>query len=178
MPLFAHRVFISVAMRLFEASISILYAPLCLSPPRCLTLPMVSHNTPIFSTLSQQPDVVPALVVEFDHLISKAKLEEGDNFADHLNKVRNAVSSSNQPFLSVSIANSTILPLSIRTVQVTRTEATAIVDPCFRTVAKGTIVQLERIGFFRVDEAYNAATNKPVVLFKIPDGKAKPLNAK
>ena len=80
--------------------------------------------------------------MDFDYLISKHKLEDGDKFEDHLNKV-------------------------------TRTEAAAVVDPCLRTVPKGAIIQLERMGFFRVDEAYSAAGNKPVVLFKIPDGKAK-----
>jgi glutamyl-tRNA synthetase len=86
--------------------------------------------------------VIPALVVDFDYLISKHKLEDGDKFEDHINKD-------------------------------SRTESSAIVDPCLRTVAKGTIIQLERIGFFRVDEAYSAANNKPIVLFKIPDGKQK-----
>jgi hypothetical protein len=34
-----------------------------------------------------QPDLVLAKVFEFDHLISKAKLEENDSFEDHLNPV-------------------------------------------------------------------------------------------
>ena len=86
--------------------------------------------------------MVPATVVEFDYLISKHKLEDGDKFEDHLTKV-------------------------------TRTDSAAIVDPCLRVVPRGSIIQLERIGFFRVDEAYSAANNKPVVLFRIPDGREK-----
>ena len=105
--------------------------------PLYLILPS-SLPAPLF----RQPDVVPALIVDFGYLISKHKLEEGDKFEDHLNK------------------NS-------------RIESSAIVDPCLRTVSKGSLIQLERIGFFRVDEAYSAANNRPVVLFKIPDGKAK-----
>lgn len=54
----------------------------------------------------------------------------------------------------------------------TRTESRAIVDPCFRAVERGQIIQLERMGFFRVDAAF-AGPDKPVVLFRIPDGKAK-----
>ncbi|OQS07909.1 glutamyl-tRNA synthetase [Thraustotheca clavata] len=40
--------------------------------------------------LAQVDDVVPATLVEFDHLISKPKLEDGDNFIDHLTPVTRA----------------------------------------------------------------------------------------
>lgn len=115
--------------------------PLSLTHPSFL--PSLLCSSLIVHLLTpRQPDVVPALIVDFGYLISKHKLEEGDKFEDHLNK------------------NS-------------RIESSAIVDPCLRTVSKGSLIQLERIGFFRVDEAYSAANNRPVVLFKIPDGKAK-----
>jgi hypothetical protein len=39
-----------------------------------------------------------------------------------------------------------------------------------RNVAQGTVIQLERKGFFRVDSAYGGV-GKPPVLFAIPDGK-------
>ncbi|EQC32783.1 hypothetical protein SDRG_09754 [Saprolegnia diclina VS20] len=40
--------------------------------------------------LAQVDDIVPATLVEFDHLISKPKLEENDNFVDHLTPVTRA----------------------------------------------------------------------------------------
>lgn len=42
-----------------------------------------------------------------------------------------------------------------------------------RVLPAGTVIQLERKGFFRIDEPYGGP-NKPAVLFAIPDGKAKP----
>ena len=53
-----------------------------------------------------------------------------------------------------------------------RWESEGLGDACLRTVPQGTVVQLERKGFFRVDQAYGGA-NKPIVLFAIPDGKQK-----
>ncbi len=49
----------------------------------------------------------------------------------------------------------------------------AIGDACLRTVPVGTVIQLERKGFFRVDKAYGGSAAKPIVLFAIPDGKTK-----
>lgn len=43
-------------------------------------------------------------------------------------------------------------------------------DPCLRLVSAGTVIQLERKGFFRVDQSYGGPT-KPAVLFAIPDGR-------
>lgn len=40
--------------------------------------------------LADVPDLVPCTLVEFDHLISKPKLEEGDDFHDHLTPVTRA----------------------------------------------------------------------------------------
>jgi len=37
-------------------------------------------------------------------------------------------------------------------------------------VAVGEVIQLERKGFFRVDQSYGGP-NKPVMLFAIPDGR-------
>ena len=42
-------------------------------------------KTKKLSWLSDVPDIVPCKLVEFDHLISKAKLEEDDNFQDFVN---------------------------------------------------------------------------------------------
>lgn len=61
---------------------------------------------------------------------------------------------------------------------VSRVEHAAWGDPCLRTVAAGSVIQLERKGFFRVDQAFKSgAESKPMVLFAIPDGKlTKPLS--
>jgi glutamyl-tRNA synthetase len=94
--------------------------------------------------LAAVPDVVACKLVEFDHLISKAKLEEDEKFQDFVNPV-------------------------------TRLESDALCDPCLRTLNEGEVIQLERKGFYRVDKPYNDQ-DKVVVLFAIPDGKAKTLN--
>jgi glutamyl-tRNA synthetase len=59
---------------------------------------------------------------------------------------------------------------------VTRAESDGLVDPCFRTVQEGDVIQLERKGFFRCDKPFKGEGH-PIVLFAIPDGKAKSLNA-
>lgn len=51
-------------------------------------------------------------------------------------------------------------------------------DPELKTLKKGDIIQLQRRGFFKVDQAYKpasefSAVETPVVLFSIPDGHAK-----
>lgn len=43
-------------------------------------------------------------------------------------------------------------------------------DPCLRLVRAGEVIQLERKGFFRVDQAFGGPS-KPAVLFAIPDGR-------
>jgi glutamyl-tRNA synthetase len=82
--------------------------------------------------------------VEFDHLISKPKLTEEDNFQDH------------------------ITPVS-------RAETNALGDPYLRTIQAGQVIQLERKGFFRCDEAYGGP-EKPAVFFLVPDGRVKPMS--
>lgn len=94
--------------------------------------------------LADVPDLVPCTLVEFDHLISKPKLEEGDDFQDYLTPV-------------------------------TRAEMQALGDHELRNAQVNQVVQLERRGFFRVDEPYVSA-DKPLVLFMVPDGKAKAMS--
>uniref|UniRef100_K3X9E6 glutamate--tRNA ligase n=1 Tax=Globisporangium ultimum (strain ATCC 200006 / CBS 805.95 / DAOM BR144) TaxID=431595 RepID=K3X9E6_GLOUD len=94
--------------------------------------------------LADVHDLVPVTLVEFDHLLKKPKLEEGDNFVDHLTAV-------------------------------TRAEMVAIGDHELRNAKRGDIVQLERRGYFRVDQPY-LSTEKPLVLFMVPDGKSKAMS--
>mmetsp|Transcript_4746 Transcript_4746/g.4905 ORF Transcript_4746/g.4905 Transcript_4746/m.4905 type:complete len:635 (+) Transcript_4746:1-1905(+) len=89
--------------------------------------------------LAAVPDLVPLNILEFDHLISKPKLADNENFQDFLNPI-------------------------------TKIESSALGDPCMRTIQVGTVIQLERKGFFRCDVAYGGPA-RPVVLFSIPDGK-------
>lgn len=91
--------------------------------------------------LANVEENIPLTVVEFDHLISKAKIQDEDNYQDHVNY------------------NS-------------RKEFSAIGDACLGFLSAGTVIQLERKGFFRVDQAFGGK-NKPMVLFAIPDGKVK-----
>ncbi|RHY32170.1 hypothetical protein DYB32_002796 [Aphanomyces invadans] len=94
--------------------------------------------------LAHVDDVVPATLVEFDHLISKPKLEESDNFQDHLTPV-------------------------------TRAEMHAIGDHGLRNLQAGQVIQLERRGYFRVDQPY-ISKDRPLVLFMIPDGKQRAMS--
>ena len=53
-----------------------------------------------------------------------------------------------------------------------RWEWQALGDANMRLLQKGVVVQLERKGYFIVDEAL-VRTGKPMVLFAIPDGRHK-----
>ncbi|GFR43005.1 hypothetical protein Agub_g4005 [Astrephomene gubernaculifera] len=56
----------------------------------------------------------------------------------------------------------------------TRFEKLAIGDPNMRTLQKGDILQLERKGYYIVDEPYGVkGAGRPIVLFCIPDGRTK-----
>eukprot|EP00771_Trimastix_marina_P003710 gnl/Trimastix_PCT/506.p2 GENE.gnl/Trimastix_PCT/506~~gnl/Trimastix_PCT/506.p2 ORF type:complete len:734 (-),score=291.67 gnl/Trimastix_PCT/506:135-2282(-) len=90
--------------------------------------------------------LVPTVHVEFDHLLTKEKMEEGDKFEDYVN------------------------PDSRREVEV-------LGDPNLRTLPEGTILQLERRGYYYLDRPY-LRPDRPVVLHLIPDGRqAKPKRA-
>ena len=62
------------------------------------------------------------------------------------------------------------MPLICFTVQ--RWETLAWGDANMRTLQKGTVIQLERRGYFMVDAPLYKA-GKPLVLFAIPDGRTK-----
>ena len=81
----------------------------------------------------------------FGYLVTKRKLEEGDAFEEFVN--RNSV------------------------------ESTRVVgDGNLREGGKGDVIQLERRGYYIIDEPFDAQNpEKPIVLFDIPDGKAKPV---
>ncbi|ROT64447.1 ligase [Penaeus vannamei] len=60
----------------------------------------------------------------------------------------------------------------------TRAEVKMVGDDELKNLKVGEIIQLQRKGFFRVDESYKPASlsscqEKPVVLFSIPDGHSK-----
>ena len=104
--------------------------------------------------LASTPDAVQCTLVEFDHLISKAKLGDDEDFKDFVNpRTRAEVSSA------CSSSDLTTVNLCLQTF--------AIGDPCLRTITPGQIIQLERRGFFRCDVAYGGPS-KPIVLFYIP----------
>jgi glutamyl-tRNA synthetase len=83
---------------------------------------------------------VPLRLEDFDYLITKPKLEEGEDFADFINPK-------------------------------TRWAVEAMGEPAMRALQKNDIIQIERKGFYRVDEP--AVGDSPMVLFAIPDGRLK-----
>lgn len=89
--------------------------------------------------LAASDELVPLTLVEFDHLITKKKVEEDDDFMALVNE------------------NS-------------RSTSSALGDANMRTLQRGDILQLERKGYFRVDEP-QTKPGKPMVLFLIPDGR-------
>lgn len=82
-------------------------------------------------------------VIEFDHLISKKKMEENDKIEDLENKNSKAVYH-------------------------------LVGEGCMRNLQKGTIIQLERRGFFYIDEVNFG--EKELTLHFIPDGKTKSMS--
>eukprot|EP00735_Rhodelphis_limneticus_P011142 TRINITY_DN4201_c0_g1::TRINITY_DN4201_c0_g1_i1::g.2092::m.2092 TRINITY_DN4201_c0_g1::TRINITY_DN4201_c0_g1_i1::g.2092 ORF type:complete len:618 (+),score=257.86,sp/O82462/SYEC_ARATH/57.03/0.0,tRNA-synt_1c/PF00749.16/1.4e-103,tRNA-synt_1c/PF00749.16/1.8e+03,tRNA-synt_1c_C/PF03950.13/7.7e-31,tRNA-synt_1c_C/PF03950.13/1.5e+04,tRNA-synt_1e/PF01406.14/0.0064,tRNA-synt_1e/PF01406.14/1.5e+04 TRINITY_DN4201_c0_g1_i1:156-1856(+) len=80
-------------------------------------------------------------LVDLDHLITKKKLEESENFEDFVN------------------------PTS-------RTETAALGDPNLRLLTLGQHIQLERRGYYIVDQPY-IGPDKPLVLIYIPDGRVE-----
>ena len=91
------------------------------------------------------PDTtVEITLVEFDHLITKKKVEDTDDVKQLVNK------------------NS-------------RIEYTAIAEGAIRSLQKGTPIQLERRGYFFVDQAAFGEGRKLRLNF-IPDGKTKSMS--
>jgi len=85
--------------------------------------------------------VTHVVLREFDYLVTKAKIEDGDQIEDIIN-------------------HHTIF------------ETSAYGDPLLKTLKKGERIQLERRGFFIVDEQA-LPPRKTMVMIKIPDGKGK-----
>lgn len=91
--------------------------------------------------LSIVDELVPLKLSEFDHLITKKKLEDDDAIED--------VANDNSRF-----------------------DRAALGDVNMRELQKGEVIQLERKGYFIVDEPYTKP-GRPMVLFLIPDGREK-----
>jgi glutamyl-tRNA synthetase len=54
----------------------------------------------------------------------------------------------------------------------TKFDAPALGEPAMRNLQRGDIIQLERKGFYRVDEPFQGE-GRPMILFAIPDGKPR-----
>eukprot|EP01119_Soliformovum_irregulare_P004894 TRINITY_DN1608_c0_g1_i1.p1 TRINITY_DN1608_c0_g1~~TRINITY_DN1608_c0_g1_i1.p1 ORF type:complete len:642 (-),score=202.82 TRINITY_DN1608_c0_g1_i1:43-1968(-) len=88
--------------------------------------------------LPASDDLTKVIICDFDNLITKKKLDDGDNLDNF------------------------ITPVTIF-------KTPAIGDANLRGVARGERLQLERRGYFICDEPY-ISSDKPIVLFNIPDG--------
>ncbi|CAE7344180.1 unnamed protein product, partial [Symbiodinium sp. CCMP2456] len=96
--------------------------------------------------------VTPLILREFDHLVTKPKMEDDDDL------------------------NGIINPQSV-------VDTKAIGDPLVKGLPKGTMMQLERRGYFIVDRpafqpGQGVSPSEPMVLVKIPDGKSKDMGMK
>jgi len=101
----------------------------------------VKASKPKLSWLADVAENIPVVLTEFDNLITKDKLEEGDDFKDFINPH-------------------------------TLADTAAIGDAGLRNLKEHDIIQLERRGYYRVDKPY-LSEDSPLVLFMVPDGKAK-----
>lgn len=93
------------------------------------------------SWMADVAETLPVTLYEFDNLISKAKLEEDENFQDFIN------------------------PDTLACTEV-------IGDAGLQNLQKNDIIQLERRGYYRVDQPYMSNV-KGLQLFMVPDGKSK-----
>ena len=93
------------------------------------------------------PELVEVERCEFDHLILKKKLEKEDKLEDHLTTTKHP------------------------------TKATTIMlaDPNIGAIKEDSVVQLERVGYFRCDKVLSPTST--MVLFQIPDGKASSMSS-
>ncbi|WPT11556.1 Glutamate--tRNA ligase, cytoplasmic [Picochlorum sp. SENEW3] len=93
--------------------------------------------------LADTSDVCPLQLEHYGYLITKKKLEEDDTFEDCVNRNSKHV-------------------------------IQALGDVNMRDLKKGDILQLERKGYYIVDSVpADISPDNPVILFDIPDGKAK-----
>lgn len=99
-----------------------------------------------------EEQVTHLILREFDHLVTKPKMEDDDDL------------------------NVIINPQSV-------VDTKAIGDPLVKGLPKGTMMQLERRGYFIVDRpafqpGQGVSPSEPMVLVKIPDGKSKDMGMK
>jgi len=94
--------------------------------------------------LAKVPETFNVTLTEFDNLIIKEKLDDGDDFKKFINPD--------------TLASSTVIG-----------------DVGLKSLQKDEIIQLERRGYYRVDQPYMDA-KRGLVLFMIPDGKAKAMS--
>jgi len=71
-------------------------------------------------------------------------------------------------FSTPAIPTPTVNPNTLATTDV-------IGDTGLKTLRENDVIQLERRGYYRVDRPY-VAPDKPLILFTIPDGKAKAMS--
>ncbi|KAL4439440.1 hypothetical protein ABPG77_008769 [Micractinium sp. CCAP 211/92] len=101
-------------------------------------------KTKLKLTWLAQSDDCPAMELQhFGYLVTKRKLEEEDSFEDHVNRH-------------------------------SKTVTLAVGDANMRSLKQGEVIQLERKGYFIVDVPFSPEQpQQPMVLFNIPDGRAK-----
>ncbi|KAJ2904706.1 glutamate--tRNA ligase, partial [Coemansia aciculifera] len=99
--------------------------------------------------IGQHPSIHPveALLLDYDYLVTKRKIESDDDIVDFLTPVTQFVEA-------------------------------AIVDANVGELEAGSIIQLERRGYFIVDKVASMSEVGAVTLIRIPDGKAASMASK
>eukprot|EP00501_MAST-03F_sp_TOSAG23-6_P001313 GSMAST32.ASY1.ANO1.1361.1 assembled CDS len=97
--------------------------------------------------VAKTDDLLPIEAFEFGHIVTKKKMEQGDDIMDFL--------------------TSKIHP--------TKVGSKMFADSHMRRLKAGDVMQIERRGYFRVDRPY-ISQDKPMICFLVPDGKKKAMS--
>lgn len=115
-------------------------------------------------------DYPPTYCVYFNHIISKPILAKDEDFKAYIGHETRVRSMTFKDVYVFYLLNCVCVFL--------QTEVEMIGDPELKKCKKGDIIQLQRKGFFKVDNAYAppsvyTGVVSPVILFEIPDGHTK-----
>lgn len=132
---------------------------------------------------SSAADLVKCTLLDYDYLITKKKLEEDDSVEALLTPqtefrcVPLSLSPSRRTARRPCVCAPSTDPS--RSLDLAARSTSAVADHNVSSLAKGSIIQFERKGFYIVDRAFDASKpDEAVELILIPDGKASSIALK